>query len=73
MLAHIIKWCKILAKGKSLVQKLVDKIAGIFVPIVIVIAAASFIVWNILVEINVGFTQGLLALLLHYVCPVLVL
>lgn len=47
-----------------------DKIAGIFVPIVIVIAVASFIVWNIFGGDN-GFTQGLLALVtvLVIACP----
>jgi Cu2+-exporting ATPase len=56
--------------SKAPVQKLVDKIAGIFVPIVIVIAVASFIVWNIFGGDN-GFTQGLLALItvLVIACP----
>jgi Cu2+-exporting ATPase len=36
--------------SKAPVQKLVDKIAGIFVPTVIATAIAAFIVWNVLAE-----------------------
>ena len=70
MLAHIIKMVQDAQGSKAPVQKLVDKIAGIFVPIVIVIAVASFIVWNIFGGDN-GFTQGLLALVtvLVIACP----
>lgn len=70
MLAQIIKMVKDAQGSKAPVQKLVDKIAGIFVPIVIVIAIASFIVWNIFGGDN-GFTQGLLALItvLVIACP----
>jgi Cu2+-exporting ATPase len=70
MLAHIIKMVQDAQGSKAPVQKLVDKIAGVFVPIVIVIAIASFIVWNIFGGDN-GFTQGLLALItvLVIACP----
>jgi Cu2+-exporting ATPase len=70
MLAQIIKMVQDAQGSKAPVQKLVDKIAGIFVPIVIVIAVASFIVWNIFGGDN-GFTQGLLALItvLVIACP----
>jgi Cu2+-exporting ATPase len=70
MLAHIIKMVQDAQGSKAPVQKLVDKIAGIFVPIVIVIAITSFIVWNIIGGDN-GFTQGLLALItvLVIACP----
>jgi Cu2+-exporting ATPase len=70
MLAHIIKMVQDAQGSKAPVQKLVDKIAGVFVPIVIVIAIASFIVWNIFGRDN-GFTQGLLALItvLVIACP----
>ena len=70
MLAQIIKMVQDAQGSKAPVQKLVDKIAAIFVPIVIVIAIASFIVWNIFGGDN-GFTQGLLALItvLVIACP----
>jgi len=70
MLAHIVKMVQDAQGSKAPVQKLVDKVAGIFVPIVIVIAIVSFIVWNIFGGEN-AFTQGLLALVtvLVIACP----
>lgn len=51
-------------------QQLVDKIAGIFVPVIIGIAIVSFIAWMLLDGEN-GFTHGLLALVtvLIIACP----
>ncbi len=70
MLAHIIKMVQDAQGSKAPVQKLVDKIAGIFVPIVIGIAFLSMIVW-ILVGGDHGLTHGLLALVtvLVIACP----
>jgi len=70
MLAQIIKMVQDAQGSKAPVQKMVDKIAGVFVPVVIIIAVASFITWNILGGEN-GFTQGLLALVtvLVIACP----
>ena len=70
MLAHIIQMVQDAQGSKAPVQKLVDKIAGIFVPIVIGIALLSFVVWLIFGGEN-AFTQGLLALVtvLVIACP----
>lgn len=70
MLAQIIKMVQDAQGSKAPVQKLVDKIAGIFVPIVILIAIAAFIAWNVFGGEN-AFTQGLLALItvLVIACP----
>lgn len=70
LLAQIIKTVQEAQGSKAPVQKLVDKIAGIFVPVVIIIAVLSFIAWNIFGGEN-GFTQGLLALVtvLVIACP----
>lgn len=70
VLAHIIKMVQEAQGSKAPVQKLVDKIASIFVPIVILIAIASLIAWLVLGGEN-GFTQGLLALVtvLVIACP----
>ena len=70
MLAHIIKMVQDAQGSKAPVQKLVDKIAGIFVPVVIGIAILSMIVW-ILVGGEHGLTHGLLALVtvLVIACP----
>lgn len=70
MLAQIIKMVQDAQGSKAPVQKLVDKIAGIFVPIVIATAIVAFLAWNIFGGDN-AFTQGLLALVtvLVIACP----
>ena len=70
MLAQIIRMVQDAQGSKAPVQKLVDKIAGIFVPVVMVIAIVSMITLIILGGEN-GFTQGLLALVtvLVIACP----
>jgi Cu2+-exporting ATPase len=70
MLANIIKMVQEAQGSKAPVQKLVDKIAGIFVPIVIVIAFIAFASWVIFGGEN-GFSQGLIAFatVLVIACP----
>ncbi len=70
MLAQIIKMVQDAQGSKAPVQKLVDKIAGIFVPVVIGIAILTFILWIILGGEN-GVVQGLLAAItvLVIACP----
>jgi Cu2+-exporting ATPase len=70
MLAHIIKMVQDAQGSKAPVQKLVDKIAGIFVPIVIGIAILTFVLWLILGGDN-GVVHGLLAAVtvLVIACP----
>lgn len=70
VLAHIIKMVQEAQGSKAPVQKLVDKIAGVFVPVVIVIALIAGISWTIFGGDN-GLTQGLLALVtvLVIACP----
>src|SRR5690606_29381413 len=70
MLAQIIKMVQDAQGSKAPVQKLVDKIAGIFVPVVIGIAILTFILWVILGGDN-GVVHGLLAAVtvLVIACP----
>ncbi|TND02420.1 MAG: Cu2+-exporting ATPase [Bacteroidetes bacterium] len=70
MLAQIIRTVQDAQGSKAPVQKLVDRIAGIFVPVVIGIAVLTFAVWVLLGGEN-GFTQGLLAMVtvLVIACP----
>ncbi|MFT3827520.1 MAG: heavy metal translocating P-type ATPase [Chitinophagaceae bacterium] len=70
LLAQIIKMVQDAQGSKAPVQKLVDKIAAVFVPVVIGIAVLSMVVWIIAGGEN-GFTQGLLALVtvLVIACP----
>lgn len=70
LLAQIIKTVQDAQGSKAPVQRLVDKIAGIFVPVVIVIAVITLIVW-IIFGGDDGFTHGLLAMVtvLVIACP----
>lgn len=70
MLAQIIKMVQDAQGSKAPVQKLVDKIAGVFVPVVIGIAIVTFILWVILGGDN-GIVHGLLAAVtvLVIACP----
>lgn len=70
MLAQIIKMVQDAQGSKAPVQKLVDKIAGIFVPVVIGIAVLTFILWVTLGGSN-GFVHGLLTAItvLVIACP----
>lgn len=70
LLAQIIKKVQEAQGSKAPVQKLADKIAGIFVPVVIVIAIACFILWMTLGGAN-GLTHGLLSVvtILVIACP----
>jgi P-type Cu2+ transporter len=70
LLAQIIAMVKEAQGSKAPVQRLVDKIAGIFVPVVIGIAILSFVVWMVWGGEN-AFTHALLAAVtvLVIACP----
>ncbi len=70
LLSHIIKMVQEAQSSKAPVQKLVDRIAGIFVPAVIVIALLTFGVWMVLGGDN-AFTHALLTsvTVLVIACP----
>lgn len=70
LLAHIIKMVQEAQGSKAPVQRLVDKIAGIFVPVVIAIAVLTFLVWMIAGGEN-AFTHALLTsvTVLVIACP----
>ena len=70
MLAQIIRMVQDAQGSKAPVQKLVDKIAGIFVPVVIGIALLTFVTWVILGGEN-GLVHGLLTAItvLVIACP----
>ncbi|HML63822.1 MAG TPA: heavy metal translocating P-type ATPase [Dysgonomonas sp.] len=70
ILAQIIRMVQEAQGSKAPVQKLVDKIAGIFVPIVMSIALLSLAVWFIYGGSD-GITHGILALVavLIIACP----
>ena len=70
VLAQIIRMVQDAQGSKAPVQKLVDRIAAVFVPVVMSIALLSFVLWLVLEPGN-GFSHGLLALVtvLIIACP----
>lgn len=70
LLAHIIQMVQEAQSSKAPVQKLVDKISSIFVPVVLGIALLTLAAWLLLGGVN-GFVQGLLAAVtvLVIACP----
>lgn len=70
LLSQIIRMVQEAQGSKAPVQKLVDKIAGIFVPVVMFIALAAFLLWWLLGGEN-GLTHGILAFVtvLVIACP----
>lgn len=70
LLSQIIKMVQDAQGSKAPVQKLVDKIASVFVPVVLMISILTLISWMIFGGQN-GFTQGLLSMItvLVIACP----
>lgn len=70
ILAQIINMVQDAQGSKAPVQKVVDKIAGIFVPVIISISILSFAAWLTFAPAD-GFTHGLLAMVtvLIIACP----
>lgn len=70
ILSQIIKMVKEAQGSKAPIQKLVDKVAGIFVPIVIGISIITFITWLVVGDQN-SFTHALLTSIsvLVIACP----
>ena len=70
MLSQIIQMTRRAQDSKAPIQKTVDKIASIFVPIIMLISIISFIAWLILDPTD-GFPHGLLAAVtvLVIACP----
>ncbi|MCD7978616.1 MAG: heavy metal translocating P-type ATPase [Tannerellaceae bacterium] len=70
LLSQIIRMVQEAQGSKPPLQKTVDKITAIFVPVIITIALLSFLLWILLDPVD-GFTHGLLAMVtvLIIACP----
>lgn len=70
VLAHIIRMVREAQGSKAPVQRLVDKIAGIFVPVILSIAVLTFVVW-MWIGGEAAFTHALLTSItvLVIACP----
>lgn len=69
-LGQIIKMVQEAQGSRAPIQKTVDKISSIFIPVIGIIAVITFVAWFFLAETN-GFTQGLLSMVtvLIIACP----
>ncbi|MDR0854763.1 MAG: heavy metal translocating P-type ATPase, partial [Christensenellaceae bacterium] len=67
-LAQIIKLCEDAQTKKAPIAKLADKVAGVFVPIVFVIAIVAFIAW-IIGKRDVSFALTVFVSVLVIACP----
>lgn len=70
MLAHIIELVRDAQNSKAPVQRLVDRVAAVFVPVVIGLAVLTFLLWTFL-DSSDGLTRGLQAAVtvLVIACP----
>ena len=71
MLAKIIAMVQDAQSSKAPVQKTVDRIAGVFVPVVMGVAVLSFILWMVLAPKDIALTYAMLSFVtvLVIACP----
>lgn len=68
-LSQIVKMVKQAGASKAPLQKLADKIAAIFVPVVTLIAAATFLIWLLVSDYNVAKAANYAICVLVISCP----
>ncbi|TVR79916.1 MAG: cadmium-translocating P-type ATPase [Chitinophagaceae bacterium] len=69
VLSRIIRMVKDARSEKPSVQKLADKISGIFVPLVLTIALATFLVWFFLIDVSFARSLMISIAVLVIACP----
>ena len=75
LLARIIRMVEDAQGSKAPIQNIADKIAGVFVPVVLVLAAATFIIWltvgSSLLGFSVALSYGIMGMvgILVIACP----
>ena len=66
-LAHMARLVADAQTGKAQIQRLADRVSGVFVPVVMVLAALTFLVWAVLGDPAGGFTAAVAVLIIA--CP----
>lgn len=71
VLAHIIHYVQEAQGSKAPIEKLVDKVAAVFVPAILIFSFVTFVAWICLAPSTTGITQGLLSAItvLIIACP----
>ncbi len=72
-LSQIIRLVEEAQGSKAPIQQLADKVSAVFVPVVIAIAAATFLVWYFVIPLPAGATNSLLTRALVNMVAVLVI
>lgn len=70
LLAQIVKLVSDAQHSKAPIQKLADKISGYFVPIVILIALITFIIWSLYAPITYGIISAIAVLIIACPCAI---
>ena len=68
-LAQVIRLVQEVQGSKAPIQRLADQVAGIFVPIVIIVAALTFVVWWVVVGADFSVALVRLVAVLVIACP----
>ncbi|HMT11566.1 MAG TPA: heavy metal translocating P-type ATPase, partial [Ignavibacteria bacterium] len=69
MLSKIISMVKDAQKSKPRIQRIADKVSSIFVPIVIVIAVATFLIWFSIIDQTLSYSLLKAVAVLIIACP----
>lgn len=68
-LSRIILLVKDAQKSRPKIQRIADKVSAVFVPIVILIAAGTFIVWNFVIDQSLSYSLLKAVAVLIIACP----